>query len=142
MENFWIATQIIFQPIHLLSIRFWTFFGVVFGAIPGLTATMGVALLIPFTFKMAPITGISLLIGIFIGGISGGLVSATLLRMPGTPSSVATCFDAYPMAQSGKAGLALGIGIISSFIAGMATAIGLALLAPPIAKFALNFGYF
>jgi len=62
--------------------------------------------------------------------------------MPGTPSSVATCFDAYPMAQSGKAGLALGIGIMSSFIAGMATAIGLALLSPPIAKFALNFGYF
>jgi len=142
MENFWIATQIIFQPINLLAILFGTFFGLVFGAIPGLTATMGVALLIPFTFKMPPITGISLLIGIFIGGISGGLVSATLLRMPGTPSSVATCFDAYPMAQRGEAGLALGIGIVSSFIAGIATAFGLALLSPPIASFALNFGYF
>jgi len=142
MEYFLTAALIVSHPMNLLSIFVGTFFGLVFGAIPGLTATMGVALLIPFTFKMDPITGICLLIGIFIGGISGGLISATLLRMPGTPSSVATCFDGYPMAQKGQAGQALGIGIVSSFLAGLSTAVGLALLSPPIARLALHLGYF
>ena len=142
MEFFWLGIQNVFQPTCLILILCGTFFGIVFGAIPGLTATMGVALLIPFTFKMVPIEGIALLIGVFIGGISGGLVSATLLRMPGTPSSVATTFDAYPMAKKGKPGEALGIGIFSSFFGGIVTAFGLALIAPPIAEIALKFGYF
>lgn len=139
---FWLGFQNIFQ-INVLSVIFaGTFFGIVFGAIPGLTATMGVALLLPFTFKMDPITGIALLIAIYIGGISGGLVSATLLRMPGTPASVATTFDGYPMAKKGRPGKALGIGIFSSFIGGISTAFGLAFLAPIVAKFSLKFGFF
>jgi len=139
---FWLAIQNVLQPICLLLILIGTFFGIVFGAIPGLTATMGVALLIPFTFRMVPIHGIALLIGVFIGGISGGLISASLLRMPGTPASVATTFDAYPMVKQGYPGKALGIGIFSSFFAGIVTAVVLAVLAPPIAKIALKFGYF
>ena len=130
------------DPFCLFLIFTGTLFGIIFGAIPGLTSTMGVALLLPFTFTMNAIEGIALLIGVFIGGISGGLISASLLRMPGTPSSVATTFDAYPMVQKGLAGRALGIGIFSSFFAGIATAIGLAFIAPPVAKIALKFGYF
>jgi len=114
----------------------------VFGAIPGLTAAMGVALAIPFTFSMSAIDGLTLLTGIYIGGISGGLISATLLNMPGTPSSVATCFDAYPMSCKGKSGQALGLGIISSFIGGITAVFVLITLAPLIARQALRFGPF
>lgn len=142
MEEFAIGMKIVFQPTCLLMIFFGTIFGIIFGAIPGLTATMGIALMLPFTFKMVPVEGITLLVGIFIGGVSGGLVSATLLRMPGTPASVSTVFDAYPMAQKGHPGLALGIGVVSSFVGGMLSAFGLAFVAPPIAKIALKFGYF
>jgi len=142
MNNLLLAIQNVFQPFVLLYILIGTFFGIIFGAIPGLTATMGVALLIPFTYKIGPISGMALLIGVYIGGISGGLVSATLLRMPGTPSSVATTFDAYPMAKNGYPGKALGIGIYSSFIGGIFASFGLSLFAPLIAKIALNFGYF
>jgi len=142
MELFALGIQNVFQPTCLILIFIGTFFGIIFGAIPGLTSTMGVALLIPFTFRMSAIEGTALLVGIFIGGISGGLVSASLLRMPGTPSSVATTFDAYPMVKNGYAGQALGIGIFSSFFAGIATSFGLALLAPQIVKIALKFGYF
>jgi len=142
MELLALGIQNVFQPYCLMLILGGTFLGIIFGAIPGLTATMGVALLIPFTFTMTAIDGTALLIGIYIGGISGGLISASLLRMPGTPSSVATTFDAYPMVKKGQAGQALGIGIFSSFFAGIATAFGLALLAPQIVKIALKFGYF
>ena len=90
--------------------------GLVFGAVPGLSATLAVVLLIPFTYNLSADAGIATLIGAYVGGISGGLVSAIMINMPGTPSSVATCFDGFPMAQQGKAGKALGVGIISSFI--------------------------
>lgn len=91
-------------------------FGIVFGAIPGLTATMGVALGLPITFSMTPIEGLAFLCAIYIGGVSGGLISAILLKIPGTPSSIATTFDGSPMAARGEAGRALGIGITYSFI--------------------------
>jgi len=142
MDFFLIGVQNVFQPIVLMLIFLGSFLGIVFGAIPGLTATMGVVLALPFTFKMTAIQGIALLVSVCIGGISGGLVSATLLRMPGTPSSVATTFDAFPMAQKGQSGRALGIGIYSSFFGGIISSIGLAILAPPVSIIALKFSYF
>lgn len=142
MAFFQLGIQNVFQPITLLLILLGSSFGIVFGAIPGLTAAMGIVLLLPFTFGMDPINAISLLIAVYIGGISGGLVSAALLRMPGTPSSVATTFDAYPMAKNGQPGMALGIGIFSSFFGGITTAFGLAFISPQLAKIALSFGYF
>ena len=83
--------------------------GIIVGAIPGLTVTMGVALFLPMTSGMAPIAGLALLCALYIGGTSGGLISAILLQIPGTPASVATCFDGHPMAARGEAGKALGV---------------------------------
>ena len=117
-----------------------TFMGIIVGAIPGLSVTMGVALFLPLTFGMDPIAGLSLLCGLYIGGTSGGLISAILLKMPGTAASVATTFDGHPMAARGEAGKALGVGIVASFFGGLISYIILMLLAPFIAKFVLQFG--
>lgn len=114
--------------------------GILFGAIPGMTATMGIALCLPITFGMEPIAGMSLLIGLYVGGISGGLISATLLKIPGTPASIATTFDSAPLAARGEAGKALGVGIFSSFIGGIISTLALIFIAPPLAKIALKFG--
>jgi putative tricarboxylic transport membrane protein len=116
--------------------------GIILGSIPGLTATMGVALLLPLTFNMTPINGIAMLVGVYVGGISGGLISAILLGIPGTPSSIATTFDGAPMARAGKADQALGLGITSSFIGGALSGVLLLAIAPTLAKFALKFGPF
>ncbi len=113
--------------------------GLIIGALPGLTATMGVALLIPLTFGMSPVMGLNMLIGIYIGGIYGGCVSAILLRTPGTPSSAATVLDGYPMAAKGEAGRALGMATIASTIGGLFAAVVLATLAPQLADIALKF---
>ncbi|WHH57630.1 tripartite tricarboxylate transporter permease [Petroclostridium sp. X23] len=116
--------------------------GIIFGAIPGLTATMAVALCLPITFGMSPVEGMSLLIGLYIGGVSGGLISAILLKIPGTPSSIATTFDGHPMAAKGQAGKALGTGIVFSFLGGLFSILALIFIAPPLAEFALQFGPF
>ena len=84
-----------------------TTIGIVFGSIPGLTSNMAVALCLPMTFRMGTVTGIAFLIALYIGGISGGLISAILINIPGTPASVATTFDGGPMAKKGQAGKAL-----------------------------------
>lgn len=116
--------------------------GLIFGAIPGLTATMAIAISLPITFGMGPIEGMSLLMGLYIGGVSGGLIPAILLKIPGTPSSIATTFDGYPMAKKGLAGQAFGYAIVFSFLGGLFSIIVLMLLAPPLAQFAVKFGPF
>jgi putative tricarboxylic transport membrane protein len=115
-------------------------FGIVIGSLPGLTATMGIALLLPFTYTVSPEAGLSLLIGIFAGGIYGGSVSAILLRTPGTPAAGATLLDGYPLAQQGEAGKALTVATIASALGGLIGALTLTFLAPQIAKIALLFG--
>lgn len=134
------AFAAVFQPMTFLLICGGVILGIIFGAIPGMSATMAVALCLPISFGLEPVAGISLLIGLYIGGISGGLISAILLKIPGTPSSVATTFDGGPMAEKGQAGKALGIGIVYSFIGGMISILILMVLAPQIAKIALQFG--
>ena len=93
--------------------------GIFVGSIPGLTGTMLIALCLPLTFFMTPEMAIVLLIAIYIGAISGGLITATLLKMPGTEAAILTTLDGYPMAKSGKPGRALGLGIGSSFVGGL-----------------------
>jgi putative tricarboxylic transport membrane protein len=114
--------------------------GIIVGALPGLTATMGCALLIPFTFGLPPIQGLLMLIGIFCGGIYGGSISGILIRTPGTPSAAATLLDGYPLAQKGMAGKAIGISTIASFMGGTIGAIVMTFLSPQIAKIGLKFG--
>src|SRR5699024_9895297 len=103
----------VLDPISLALLIFGIIFGLIFGSIPGLTATMGVALLLPITFGLTPLNGILLLVGVYMGGVSGGLVAASLLGIPGTPSSIATTFDAYPMSRNGEPVRALSIGILA-----------------------------
>lgn len=117
-----------------------TVIGIIFGSIPGLTSTMAVALCLPLTFGMSPLNGIALLISLYVGGTSGGLISAILLKIPGTPSSVATTFDGVPMADRGEASKALGIGIFYSFWGTILSILALIFIAPSLAKIALKFG--
>jgi putative tricarboxylic transport membrane protein len=124
---------------NLMALLLGSFFGIIIGAIPGLTATMGIALLVPFTFGMTPITGIVMLLGIYTGAIYGGGIASILIKTPGTPAAAATVFDGYPMAQKGLAGKAIGIATVSSGIGGTFTALCLAFFAPILAKFALRF---
>lgn len=113
--------------------------GVIAGAIPGMSATMAVALVLPFTFAMQPITGILLLLGVYKGGIFGGSIPAILIRTPGTPASSATTLDGYPMARNGEAGRALGIALYASCIADLLSNLALILFAGWLAGFALSF---
>ncbi|MBQ4468564.1 MAG: tripartite tricarboxylate transporter permease, partial [Synergistaceae bacterium] len=99
------------QPLTILWIAIGVAVGIIFGAIPGLTATMAIVMFLPVTYSMSASQGIAMLMALYIGGISGGLISAILLNIPGTPSSVATCFDGKPMANKGQAGKALGTGV-------------------------------
>ena len=116
-----------------------TFAGLLAGAIPGFTIAMAVVLVLPFTFAMSPVQGLATMIAVYVGGLSGGLMSGILTGIPGTPSSVATTFDGYPLAKSGKPGLALGIGVWSSFFGGVIASIVLMLVAPQLAMVGLEF---
>lgn len=116
--------------------------GIVFGAVPGLTATMAITICLPLTFRMDSITAISVLVALYIGGISGGLISAILLKIPGTPSSIATTFDGAPMADQGYAGRALGIGVFYSFLGTLFSMVLLVSIAPRLASVAIHFGPF
>ncbi|WP_336885145.1 tripartite tricarboxylate transporter permease [Caldalkalibacillus salinus] len=132
-------TQIL-QPQILVLVFMGVLLGIVFSAIPGLTATMGIALLIPYTFALPELAGISMLLGIYLGGMYGGAITAILIRTPGTPSAAATLLDGYPMAQNGEAGKALNYATVSSFIGGTISCIILILIAPQLANAALQFG--
>ena len=129
----------VLQPMTIILIAIGTVVGIVFGSIPGLTATIAIVMFLPVTYSMTASEGISMLMALYIGGISGGLISAILLNIPGTPSSVATCFDGKPLADKGEAGKALGTGVVFSFI-GTIIGIGLLMvLAPALCDFALKF---
>ena len=116
--------------------------GIVFGAVPGMTATMALAVFLPLTYAYEMIPALYLLIGLYIGGISGGLIPAILINIPGTPASLTTSFDGYPMARRGEGARALRIGITVSFIGGIISLGVLALLTPQLARVAREFQAF
>lgn len=135
-------TSVCTDPFILFLLAVGTIVGIIFGSIPGLTATMALVMFLPVTYSMTPIQGISMLVALYIGGISGGLISAILLNIPGTPSSVATCFDGKPMAEKGLGAKALGTGVTFSLVG---TLIGVGLLiviSPLLASVAIKFGPF
>ena len=116
------------------------FAGVVAAAIPGFTITMAIVLTQPLTFQMPPLQGVATMLAVYVGGTTGGMISAALLGIPGTPSSVATTFDAYPMARAGAPGRALAIGMWASFFGTIISAIVLIIAAPPLALIAVKLG--
>ncbi|MEL6264536.1 MAG: tripartite tricarboxylate transporter permease [Pseudomonadota bacterium] len=113
--------------------------GVVIGALPGLNATTGAALLLPFTLTMEPIAAIAVLTAIYCAATFAGAITAILINTPGTSASATTCLDGYPLAQRGEAGRALGIAVVSSTIGGILSVIALMLAAPLMARAAYNF---
>jgi putative tricarboxylic transport membrane protein len=114
--------------------------GIVVGAIPGLSGAMVIALTLPLTFFMDSTNALVLLVAMYVGATSGGLISATLMRMPGTPAALMTVLDGFPMAKQGQPGRALGFGIMASFIGGLVSWVFLATLSPPLAEVAVRFG--
>lgn len=133
------ALMNVLNPSCLALICLGVIVGIIFGSIPGLSATMAVVLFLPMSFGMEPTNGISLLIGLYMGGISGGLISAILLKIPGTPSSIATVFDGGPMSEHGEAGKALGAGILYSGLGSLIGIIALIFIAPYLAALTLKF---
>ncbi|MDO5416311.1 MAG: tripartite tricarboxylate transporter permease [Lachnospiraceae bacterium] len=129
----------IMHPASILLMVAGVAIGIIFGSIPGLSASMAVALMLPLTFSMTPSMGLNTLVAVYIGGISGGLISAILLNMPGTASSIATCFDGHPMAKRGEAMKALGLGIVFSALGSIFSFIILTFCAPLLADVALKF---
>ncbi len=140
LENLLAAAAFVFQLKTLVLMVVGVGAGLIAGAIPGFTITMAVVLTLPFTFGLTPIEGLATMLGVFVGGLSGGLMSGMLTGIPGTPSSIATTFDGFPMVRRGQPGLALGIGVWSSFFGGIISAILLVLLAPQLARVGLEFG--
>jgi len=114
--------------------------GIIAAAIPGFTVTMAIVLTLPLTFTMDPLQGISVMLSVYVGGYTGGLISAALLGIPGTPSSVATTFDAFPMARNGEPGRALSLGVWASFFGTIISTAVLIVAAPPLAVFAVRLG--
>ncbi|WP_306152946.1 tripartite tricarboxylate transporter permease [Roseovarius sp. MMSF_3281] len=127
-------------PFNLLLALFGVVAGTIIGSIPGLTATMALAVLVPITFSMDPASALILLGAIYTGAIYGGAYAAILLNTPGTPSAIATTFDGYPMAKRGDGDLAVALACFGSVVGGLVGAFSLLLLAPPLSKVALAFG--
>jgi len=139
-ELFLSSVQSLFHPLNLLLVTVGVGGGVVVGALPGLTATMAIALLVPFTFTMEPVHGLILMGGIYSGAIYGGCFSAILINTPGTPSAIATTFDGYPMAKRGESYRAIVTGTIASVIGGLIGVLFLIFLSPPLSRASLKFG--
>lgn len=140
LANIFLGFSLALTPVNI----FWCTVGVVLGTavgvLPGLGTPATIAILLPLTFQMNPTTGIIMMAGIYYGSKYGGSTTSILLNLPGETASVVTCLDGYQMARQGRAGAALGISAIASFVAGTVGVLGLMLVAPPLARFALRFG--
>src|SRR3990172_7412088 len=124
----------------LIPLALGTWAGMIGGAIPGVTITMTIILVLPFTFGLDPLQGLATMTGVYVGGCAGGLVTASLLGIPGTPSAIATTFDGLPLTRKGQPGRALWLGTWASCIGGLLGAVFLIGGTIPLAKFALQFG--
>ena len=139
MEAILSGLELLLQPLPLLMLFSGVIGGIVVGALPGLTATMGVAILVPFSFGMEPVPGLLMLLGLYAGAIYGGSVAAILINTPGTPSAAATILDGTPLFNRGEAGRAIGMATFASVFGGIGSAIFLVTLAPLLSRFALAF---
>ena len=142
MAEFLAALATGFAPALLLYSFIGVALGLFVGAVPGLNQGMIMALALPITFAMESLDAQNLLIGMYVGGVSGSMVSAILIGVPGTPAAVMTTFDGYPMAKQGQAARALALGLGASFVGGMISWLVLAGLSAPIARIAIRFSAF
>ena len=140
VENLMIGLQTAIQPSNLLLIAFGTALGVFVGAMPGLSSTTGLAIILPFTFMLNPIPAFLMMISLYMAAEYGGSITAIAIGVPGTPPAVATVFDGYPLTKKGESGKALGVSIISSTLGGAFGTIILIIACGPISSFALKFG--
>ena len=140
MELFYQALIALADPFIILIIFAGVSAGLFVGAMPGLTATMALAVLLPFTFTLPPLHGLAALGAVYMGAIYGGSFAAILVNTPGTPSSIATAFEGYPLSKQGRALEAISVATISSAIGGIAGVLFLIFLAPPLARLSLRFG--
>ena len=140
MDEWLGGLQAVMQVQPLLMLGAGVLVGAFIGAIPGFTANMGIAILLPFTFAMDPLPGLMLLLGLFASALYSGAIPAILIKTPGTPGAAASILDGYPLAKQGKAGQALTISLVSSAVGGILGVILLALLVPVLATWALSFG--
>ncbi|WP_299951358.1 tripartite tricarboxylate transporter permease [uncultured Modestobacter sp.] len=131
---------VVLEPTNLLYCLFGVVIGMLIGVLPGLGPAATIAILLPLTIGVEPVTAIIMLAGIFYGAQYGGTITSVLLRLPGEASSVVTVFDGHALARQGKAGTALGIAAIGSFVGGTVSIVALSLVAPLVAGFALDFG--
>jgi putative tricarboxylic transport membrane protein len=130
----------ILQLKYLVPLFMGTLIGVIGGALPGVTITMTIIVLLPFTYGLEPLAGLAAMTGVYVGGSAGGLITACLLGIPGTPSAIATTFDGFPMARNGEPGRAVWLGVWSSFFGGLVGGLFLILVTGPLAAIALAFG--
>jgi putative tricarboxylic transport membrane protein len=140
LESLLLGFSVAFTPTNLLFAFVGVFLGTVIGALPGIGPSAGVAVLLPVTFGMAPVTAIIMLAGIYYGAMYGGTITSVLINTPGESASVMTTLDGFQMALKGRAGAALGMAAIGSFIAGTASVVLLMVAAPPLADLAVTFG--
>jgi len=128
------------QPVNLFYCFLGCLIGTIVGVLPGLGPTAAMSLLLPATFHIPPVTAVIMLAGIYYGAMYGGSTTSILVNIPGEAASVMTCLDGYQMARQGRAGAALGMSAFGSFIAGTLGIVGMTIMAPPLASFALKFG--
>jgi putative tricarboxylic transport membrane protein len=140
MDAFLAAAALTLQPDALGAIAIGSIIGLIFGSIPGLTFTVALALALPLTFGMGSVAATGLLLGTYIGGMTGGSVSAILLGIPGTPSAAATVIDGYPMARQGRASIALGMAVIVSTFGGIFSLIVMIVSVDVVSRMAISFG--
>lgn len=139
MQGFFDASLAVFSPGTFSFLVAGVLVGIILGAIPGITGTMGIALLLPMTFYMSVNNALTLMVAIYVSSFVGGLVTAVMLRIPGEPASIVTTFDGYPMAKRGEPGRALGLGIGSSIIGGLFSWVVLVTLTYPLSEIAVKF---
>lgn len=140
LEYFILGIQVALQPVNLFYCFAGVFIGTLIGVLPGIGPVGAMSLLLPATFSVSPVGAIIMMSGIFYGAQYGGSTTSILVNIPGEASSVITCLDGYQMARKGRAGPALGVAAIGSFISGTISIVGLMVLAYPLAKAALSFG--
>ncbi len=138
-SNLFDGLSFVMGVIPILTITLGVIMGIIAGATPGLSPSMGVALLVPFTYAMSPTLALILLVAIYIAANYGGSITAVTINAPGTPSSVVTAFDGYPLTKKGKPGLALGVSLVASTVGGIIGTLILIFFSGPLAKFALKF---